>query len=546
MNNFTNKIKSIFFVVFLLSLCQQTIGENNECIDSLLQRASLLRNDTQRVEVLNSIARKYIYITDAKLALKFAQQALVLSKELGWKKGEASALDVIGHVSFYGDEQLPKASEYYHDAMKIREDINDSIGLSISYNNLGNLKLIQLDLDAAEKYYSQNLNLTREVDAPNVVKSYGNLGEVFMKRGLYDLAIAYTDSSINCTDSANYPINLSNDFLRKGNVYNFLGDTDSTIFYFKKALSLREKICDTIGMIYINNIIVQYLIKRNEIVKSDSIIIKNDLLLLCRNTIVNKSLNLENKIHICEIKGDYKTGFEYLKEMLVLKDSILPMNSLKKISEVEFSYILHKKQQINEYKHLQRKRIFIYSILSLSLIIVLIFSLYFLQKNHIKAARLERENLKLQKYKLESDIELGQKELFTNTMRLVEKNETINDVIEKLTKASSRFSVENRKLVLSIITELKRNTAGNFWETFEYSFLRIHKEFYANLEACHSGLSPAEKRLSAFLKLKLNTKDIAYLTHNSIGSVETSRIRLRKKLGLVDKSLNLSNYISQF
>jgi len=101
-------------------------------------------------------------------------------------------------------------------------------------------------------------------------------------------------------------------------------------------------------------------------------------------------------------------------------------------------------------------------------------------------------------------------------------------------------------IINKIIADLKRNTSDNFWKHLNTVFQRYTKIFYSNLETRHPELSPAEKRLSAFLRLKLNTKDIAYLTHHTTGSIETSRIRLRKKFGLSHQNVNLYSYISQF
>ncbi|MGV8134682.1 MAG: helix-turn-helix transcriptional regulator [Mangrovibacterium sp.] len=45
-------------------------------------------------------------------------------------------------------------------------------------------------------------------------------------------------------------------------------------------------------------------------------------------------------------------------------------------------------------------------------------------------------------------------------------------------------------------------------------------------------LSPAEKKLAAFIKLGLTSKEIASLTSNTTASIDVSRSRLRKKLEL--------------
>jgi DNA-binding CsgD family transcriptional regulator len=45
-------------------------------------------------------------------------------------------------------------------------------------------------------------------------------------------------------------------------------------------------------------------------------------------------------------------------------------------------------------------------------------------------------------------------------------------------------------------------------------------------------LTPNDRRICAFLKLDLSTKDIALLTHRSPRSIESARYRLKKKFGL--------------
>ena len=58
-------------------------------------------------------------------------------------------------------------------------------------------------------------------------------------------------------------------------------------------------------------------------------------------------------------------------------------------------------------------------------------------------------------------------------------------------------------------------------------------------------LSPNEQKLCAFLRLNLNTKEIANLMSISVRGVELARYRLRKKLDL-HKGQNLSKFIMKY
>jgi DNA-binding CsgD family transcriptional regulator len=55
-------------------------------------------------------------------------------------------------------------------------------------------------------------------------------------------------------------------------------------------------------------------------------------------------------------------------------------------------------------------------------------------------------------------------------------------------------------------------------------------------------LTASELKLAAYLRLSLSTKEIAQLMNISIRGVETSRYRLRKKLGLANET-NLFDFL---
>lgn len=58
-------------------------------------------------------------------------------------------------------------------------------------------------------------------------------------------------------------------------------------------------------------------------------------------------------------------------------------------------------------------------------------------------------------------------------------------------------------------------------------------------------LTVSDKKLCAYLKMDLSSKDIAPLLNMSYRSVEMSRYRLRKKLNL-DREVNLTEFLQSF
>ena len=80
---------------------------------------------------------------------------------------------------------------------------------------------------------------------------------------------------------------------------------------------------------------------------------------------------------------------------------------------------------------------------------------------------------------------------------------------------------------------------------FQLSFDAVHSGFIQGLAGAHPELSPAEVKLSIFLKLGMNTKDIADLLYLTPESVRVARSRLRTKLGLAHAH-NLHSYLMSF
>ncbi len=69
-------------------------------------------------------------------------------------------------------------------------------------------------------------------------------------------------------------------------------------------------------------------------------------------------------------------------------------------------------------------------------------------------------------------------------------------------------------------------------KTFEIQMDELHQEFFQKLKDRFPGLSILDLRLCAYLKIGLNSKEIAEILNILPSSAFISRSRLRKKLNL--------------
>jgi len=159
----------------------------------------------------------------------------------------------------------------------------------------------------------------------------------------------------------------------------------------------------------------------------------------------------------------------------------------------------------------------------------------------------EKEIEKLKTEKLRADIKHKNKELATATMHLINKNEFMTQVKQNLTAIVRNNPKDKLTSDLEkIMTSIDRNiTDDDDWQHFEIHFDQVHGDFSERLKTKYPNLSPQDRRLCAYLRMNMTTKEIANLLNITIRGTEISRYRLRKKLGL-SRDTNLAEYILNF
>ncbi len=145
--------------------------------------------------------------------------------------------------------------------------------------------------------------------------------------------------------------------------------------------------------------------------------------------------------------------------------------------------------------------------------------------------------------RMKADIDFKNKELTSKALFLVQKDELLLKTIETLQNINKQGNSETSKQIALLINELQISTRDERWREFEVHFEQVHEEFYVRLKAKYPELTANEKKLCAFIRLNLSTKEICALTQQTLKSVEVARTRLRQKLNL-SQNENLASFIS--
>ncbi len=149
------------------------------------------------------------------------------------------------------------------------------------------------------------------------------------------------------------------------------------------------------------------------------------------------------------------------------------------------------------------------------------------------------------KLRFRTELELKERELVSFLLQLSQKNELIATTINQLKKITSDSPKKTQRRLHNLLEILE--SASNSpvdWDMVSLQLEKLHPGFLGRLQVKHPNLTPKEKKLSAYLRLDLTSKEVAGLQNVTSKSVEIARVRLRKKLKLT-REIRLSRYLEQ-
>lgn len=167
-----------------------------------------------------------------------------------------------------------------------------------------------------------------------------------------------------------------------------------------------------------------------------------------------------------------------------------------------------------------------------------------------EALRKDYEIAQLKSQQLEHDIKHKSEELSNITMNVIRKNEILLDISNKLSKVSESLPDDTAgtatgKQISRIQKLIQENIShDDDWRSFTQNFDVVYENYTKRLIALHPELNSSDQRICCYLKMGLSSKEIAPLFNISYRSVEMTRYRLRKKMGL-SRDINLVDYLQK-
>jgi DNA-binding response OmpR family regulator len=164
-------------------------------------------------------------------------------------------------------------------------------------------------------------------------------------------------------------------------------------------------------------------------------------------------------------------------------------------------------------------------------------------KSMLRISTANKTIRKQEEDRLNAKLDHHKKELAITALHLANYQKRNEELLVEIKRLIPYINKEGIEIVRKIISDNKTNYENDFFNVFETQFKDVHTDFYERLDKKHPELTPTEKKVCTFLKMNMNTKEIAVLMLSTPASIEVTRSRIRKKIGL-EHFQSLTEYIA--
>ncbi len=449
-------------------------------------------------------------------------------------------IEVAYSACYLDCDLLSEAQEHLQKAIEINKKIGDE---RIDMTVMHNMAILYTYLGQYEEAIRINKdNLKRhQMKKDLAFTTYYNMAFGYMK-------LNETDSAWACMEEA--PKYISNEkeemmcIQRKGDICLLNKDYSKAEGYFKKALDIIGDKKDSYSSYYAQMMV--------------------NLAKICYNTnryseaiqyldVTDSVQDNYSRIDACDIRinimketGRYKEALALMYEKEALQDSIQSRKNIDqtnqqlmqyKIKTIESEYA--SQREIARLKQAKEKTVMI-AIVGLLIGIIIVVILLLNRK------KILLRNKQLGEKALAAELETRNRELASNVITMMKKNEIYAELVKKLANVrENAVKTETKDTISGIIKDIEKTIDNDSKEEFVTRFKQVHSEFYDKLLESYPNLTANEIRLCAYLKLNMSTKDICALTGQSERSIVIARYRLRRKMGFESgDASNLATFIA--
>ncbi len=504
-------------------------------------------------------------------ALRHALAAERLLSELKTSEEQARVFIVLGDAQ-QNVRDMPAAMGAYQRAQRLVDEAQEQDGASPALAlarvdiamNIGLLHFNLRDLDKSIQHFTEALHILDGAAvqdsatlASRKVRLFNNMAAVYIRRSDFATALPYFQQALLMNRSLNDARNAGSLNNNIGICLMELGDHEQANEYFLKSLSVRKEMEDARGQAQVLNNLGKNQVNFGHFTAARDHFEQALSIGQRSGSLESMVISLESLSLVYDTLGEHQDALKAHRTFKTLNDSLYNADSRLTIARLEEEFRRDKERDLFRVEGARkdaenaRQRIWNYALAgALFFLALTTFLVFKVLRQRVRTGRLEQEKLRLQREKLEAEQDALQenlaskdRELTANALFLLKRNELIAHITERLLKAKPTFRQENQQVIQEIVRDLQASHDEHNWKEFEAHFTRVHSSFYSTLQERFPELTPNERKLCAFLRLNMSTKDISAITQQTLNSITVARSRLRKKLGIEGEETNLVDFL---
>lgn len=545
----------------------------NRAIDSLNERLRAATAE-ERIELYNELALSYRGISFDRVK-SYSLASFRLAERLGRPQKMASALSNLAIATLITGN-VDSAGLLFNRILVLADSIADPVLHDKAVLNLGNFYYNTNRYDLALSHFRAVYpNYERRGDTLSMAGISQNTGNIHYHFEAYREALDAFQLAAILYRTGGYDTEADLLFNNIGLTWLKLNDPDSARRYLNLGLALARRQHDLPNeLLVLNNLGLLALQERQYRRASDcfreSVRIAreiayqaqeaNSLINLARSCILSDRpdtgmicltsaaplvpgsgdqllrRDLEEGYYLCYLKlKHYEQALDHFTRYAAIRDSVFSLGNRNRIASLTIQFETARKKIENlrlkselALRQVREKRLvlllFSVSLLLISILAAALLLVKYLRQKQITAGK-EAELLT-------ERLDHSHQQLASQALHLASQNEFRQKMLETTTAVYGQLDPAGREQLAHLVKDLENSVDQQAWTEFETRFEQVHAAFFENLYRMHPDLTPNDRRICAFLKLNMSTKEIAMLTHRSPRSIESSRYRLKKKFGL--------------
>ncbi|MCK6616712.1 MAG: tetratricopeptide repeat protein [Cyclobacteriaceae bacterium] len=441
--------KKTLYNGFILLTISFSVAGQIQLPDSLA-RFNTRKRDSAYVIELNKLANEYMKINPSA-SRKIALHSSETAQQINYLKGYARSLTVIGN-SFWYEGVYDLAQNYYLQAARQYQSLDDSIGLGQTYNNLGEVYKRMGEYNKALDFLLRSIQLKKKDTLTRAITLY-NIGELYNQTGRFNEAKKYFQQSL---------IHATKNNDQRTVAYTYWGfavsalhekDHNGAIAYFKQAEELYRRLGETrlLTQMYLD--IADVYIELKQYPKAEAYL--NEAHQLARQIRVPDLMvtNLLKHARLDSARGNYQQALKYLYQHNKMKDSVFNLVKSEQMARLQLAYETENRERENQQlrasnllkeNRLRTQQVVIAAIAGVLILAILLSWVLLRQRRKILSVNqmLKEKSAEIEQQK--NELEIQAKAVASLNKELTELNKTLEDRIAERTR---QLVLQNQKLI---------------------------------------------------------------------------------------------------